>query len=65
MSSSEPKRQCPFQINYRCTIKCEWFDTKNDHCLMWSFHNKVAEFVTIIQDYISTQMKIRAGRDSE
>jgi hypothetical protein len=59
---SKPKRQCPFQGSaYRCNPKCEWFDSAKDQCLMWSFHSNVSEFIKVIQDYISLQLKIQAG----
>lgn len=62
---SKQKRQCPFDTNHRCSTKCEWFDLEKNQCLMWSFHSNVSEFIKIIQDYMSLQMKIRAGQDTE
>lgn len=61
----KPKRQCPFDTNHRCSTKCEWFDLENNQCVMWSFHQSVSGFIKTIQDYMSLQMKIQAGRKAE
>jgi hypothetical protein len=61
----KPKRQCPFDTTHRCSTKCEWFDIPNDQCLMWSFHQSVSSFIKTIQDYMSLQMKIQAGRETK
>ena len=64
MELDTPKRNCPFQVNYRCNTKCAWFDIKKNQCIIWSFYGNVTDFIKIIQDYISLQLKIRNGQDS-
>jgi hypothetical protein len=65
MELDAPKKTCPFQINYRCHAKCEWFDLEQNRCVIWSFYRDVSDFVKVIRDYISLQLKIKNIKDNE
>jgi hypothetical protein len=56
------KNHCPFQM-VRCHSECSWYDKTDERCLVWSFHINVSSFIKILQDYMSTQLKIQTVKE--
>jgi hypothetical protein len=58
------RRLCPFKQNKLvCVTECELYDTKAEMCTFKLLTKTTNDFISILQTYISTALKIKSAGD--